>query len=115
MDISMVVGVQQMEDRLIAVCTQYPRDDLDIEAIHPSQWKTTKRQRMRNRPMATSTRRVDFGPRAETDLYLKGARQMDKSLITANTQRIDFGLMVVSQRTIMSRVVAEQQTNTCPH
>ena len=33
--------------------------------------------------------------RAETKPYLKRARQMGKSLITANTQQIDSGLMVV--------------------
>ena len=39
---------------------------------------------------------------------------MGKSLITANTQQTDSGLMAVSQRMVMSRVVVEQQTNTCP-
>ena len=39
---------------------------------------------------------------------------MGKSLITASTQWTDFGLMAVSQRIAMLRVVAEQQTNTCP-
>ena len=64
--------------------------------------------------MATSTRCTDFGPKAKTNLYLKQAQQMGKSLITTNTQWMDFGLMVVSQRTTMLRVVAEQQTKTCP-
>ena len=31
------------KDRLVATCTQYLDDDLDIEAIHPSQRKTTTR------------------------------------------------------------------------
>ena len=64
--------------------------------------------------MAAGTQRADFGPRAETDLCVKRAQQMGKSLIIASTQQTDFDLMVVSQRTIMSRVVVEHQTNTCP-
>ena len=35
---------------------------------------------------------------------------MGKSLETASTQRTDFGLMAVSQRKAMPRVVVEQQT-----
>ena len=64
--------------------------------------------------MAIGTWHTDFGPRAETDLYLKRARQMGKSLIIASTQRMDSGLMVVSQRTKLLRVVVEQQANTYP-
>ena len=56
---------------------------------------------------------ANFGPKAETKLYLKRVRQMGKNLITASTQQTNFGLMVVSQWKIMLRVV-EQQTNTCP-
>ena len=62
--------------------------------------------------MAAGTQRADFGPRAETDLYLKRARQIGKSLIIPNTQQTDSGLMVVLQRTTVPRVVAKQQTNT---
>ena len=40
---------------------------------------------------------------------------MGKSLITASTQRTDFGLIAVSQQMTKLKVVAEQQTNTCPH
>ena len=58
--------------------------------------------------MAASTRHADFGAMTEIDLYLKRARQMGKSLITASTQRMDSGLIVVSQRTTMPRVIAEQ-------
>ena len=58
--------------------------------------------------MAVSTRSVDFGLKVETNLYLKGVRQMGNSLIHASTQRIDFGLMAVSQRTTMPRVIVEQ-------
>ena len=36
MDILMNVRVQQMRDKLVAVCTWYSGDDLGIEAIHPS-------------------------------------------------------------------------------
>ena len=108
MNIPMAVGVQQTGDRPVVACTQYSSDDLNIEVTHPSQWKMTKRQQTGNRPMAAGTRRADFSPRAETNLYLKRARKMGKSLITANMQRTNFDLMVVSQRTAMLRVVAEQ-------
>ena len=33
----MVMGVQRIGDRLMAICTQYSGNDLDIEAIYPSQ------------------------------------------------------------------------------
>ena len=66
--------MQQTGDRPMVACTQYPGDKLDIRAIHPSQCKTTKRQRMGNTPMAASTQHADFSLRAETDLYLKQAR-----------------------------------------
>ena len=39
---------------------------------------------------------------------------MGKSLITASTQWTDSGLMAVSQRAVIPRVVTEQQTNTYP-
>ena len=35
-DISMGVGVQLKGDSLVAICTRYSGDDLDIKAIHPS-------------------------------------------------------------------------------
>ena len=57
--------------------------------------------------MAAGIRHANFNPRVETDLYIKRARQMGKSLLTASTQLTDFGLMAVSQRIIMLRVVAE--------
>ena len=114
MDIPMAVGVQQMGDRLVAACTQYSGDDVDIEAIPPYQQKMTKRQWTGNRPMIVGTRRANFGPSAGINFYLKREQQMGKSLITASTQQIDFGLMVVSQWMAMSKVVAEQPTNTCP-
>ena len=57
--------------------------------------------------MAAGTQRVDFGPEAETNLYLKRAQQMDKSLIIVCTQRINFGLMAVSLRTAILKVVAK--------
>ena len=64
--------------------------------------------------MAASDGQADFGPRAETNLYLKQVRQMTNSLIPANTQRTDSGLMAASQQMKRPRVVAEQQTNTFP-
>ena len=70
-DIPMVVGVQKMGDRPVAACTRYSGDDLDIEAIHPSQQKMTKRQQTGNKPVAAGSRHMDFDPRVETDLYLK--------------------------------------------
>ena len=33
-----------MEDRTVVACMRYSGDDLDIEAIHPSQWKTIKKK-----------------------------------------------------------------------
>ena len=104
----MVVRMQQTGDRPVAICIRYSGDDLDIKAIHPFQWKTTERQWRGNKPMAEGTRCADLVLRAETNLYLKRARQMGKSLITANMQRTNFDLMVVLQRTAMLRVVAEQ-------
>ena len=58
--------------------------------------------------MAAGIGRADFGPRAETNLYLKLARKMGNCLITTNMQRIESGMMVVSQWMTMSSVVAEQ-------
>ena len=66
------------------------------------------------RLMAASTQYAGFSPRAETDIYLKRAQQMGKSLITTSTQWINSSLMAMSQWTLMPRVIAEQQTNTCP-
>ena len=43
-DVSMVVGVQRMGDKPMAARTLYSGDDLDTGALHPSQWKTTKKQ-----------------------------------------------------------------------
>ena len=114
MDILIVVGMQQTGDRPIAACTQYLGDDLDTGAIYLSQRKTAKRQPTGIKLMAVGTRHVNFSLRAKTNSYLKRGQQMGKSLINANTQWIDFGLMAVSQQTTMPRVVAEQQTNTCP-
>ena len=70
-DISIAVGVQQTWDRPVAACTRYSGDNLDIEAIHPSQQKITKRQQTGNKPVAAGSRHMDFDPRVETDLYLK--------------------------------------------
>ena len=53
--------------------------------------------------MVVGTQRANFCPRTETDLYLKRTQQMGKSLITTSTQRINFGLIVVS----LLRVVLE--------
>ena len=64
--------------------------------------------------MAAGTWCANFGPKAQTYFYFKRARQMGKSLIIANMQWIDFGLMAVSQWTTMPKVVAKQQLNTCP-
>ena len=74
MDIPIAVGLQQMGDRPMAACARYSGSDVDIEAIHPSQWKMIKRQLTGNRSMAAGTWRADFSPRAETSLYLKRAR-----------------------------------------
>ena len=57
--------------------------------------------------MATGARRADFGPKAETKLYLKQAWQMGKNLITTSMQPTDSGGMTVSQRTTVPRVVAK--------
>ena len=64
--------------------------------------------------MVAGARCADFDPKVETKLYLKRARKMSKNLITASTQRVDSGLIAVSQRTTMHRVVAEEQTNAYP-
>ena len=110
----MVVVMQRTKDRLMAACTRYSGDDLDTEAIHPSRRRTKKkRQQIRIKLMVAGTQHANFSLRAKTNFYLKRAQQMGKILITANTQRTDSGLMVVSQRTIMPRVVTKQQTNTC--
>ena len=81
----MAVGVQQMGDRLMAACTRYSGDDLNIEVTHPSKWKMTKRLQMGNRLVAVDTQHEGFGPKAKTNLYLKRVWQMGKSLITAST------------------------------
>ena len=108
-----MVRVQQIGDRSEATYTQYLGDDLDARAIHPSQRKLTKRQQTGNSSMNAGPRCVNFDPKAETNLYLKRAQQMGKRLITASTQWMDFGIMVVLQRTTMPRVVAKQRMNTC--
>ena len=92
----------------MATCTRYLGDDLDTVAIHPSRWKTTKRQQIWIRPMIVGTRHVDFSSGAETNSYLNRARQMGKSLITASMQHIDSGLIVVLQQTTIPRVGSEQ-------
>ena len=107
-DILMAMGVQWRGNRLMAACTHYSGDDLDTKAIHPSQQKMTKRQHVGIRLMVAGTRHADFDPRAETKFYLKRARQMGKSLITASTQWTDFSLIAVWQRMVMLRVVTEQ-------
>ena len=43
LDILMAGGVQQTGDKLMSACTQYPGNDLNIAAIHPSQRKMTKK------------------------------------------------------------------------
>ena len=113
-DVLMPMGMQQMGDRPMAACTRYSGDDLDTGAIHhPNQQKMTKRQWTGIILMAIGTQHVDFGPRVKANPYLKRAQEMGKSQITANMQRTNSGLMVVSQWTVIPRVVAEQQTNTC--
>ena len=74
MDIPMVVGVQRTRNKLMAAWTQYSSDDLDTKAIHLSQRKMAKRQRTGIRSMAAGTQHTDFGPRAETNFYLKQVR-----------------------------------------
>ena len=39
----------------MATCAQCSVDDLDTEAMHPSQWKMARRQRTGIRPMAVGT------------------------------------------------------------
>ena len=112
--IPMVKQAQQTEEGPVATRTRYPGDYLDIEVIHPSQQKMTKRQHTGDRPMTAGARRADFDPKAETKLYLKRGLQMGKNLITASTQRMDFSLMAVLRWTAMSRAVAKQQINTYP-
>ena len=64
--------------------------------------------------MVAGTWHTDFDLRVETNFYLKQARQVRKSLITANTQWTDLSFMAMSQWTVMPRVVVEQLTNICP-
>ena len=110
----MDVRLQQIGKKPVTACTRYSGDDLDIEVIYPSQRKTTKRQWRGNRPMVVGTWCANLDPKAQTKLYLKRARQMGKNLIITSTQWMNTDLMAVSQQTAMSRVVAEQQTNTFP-
>ena len=67
------------------------------------------------RLMAADTQWMDIGSRVEANgshpQGLRKALQMDKSLETTSTQRKDFGLMAVSQRTAMPRIIVEQQTD----
>ena len=99
----------------MAACTRYSGDDLDTGAIHyPYQQKMTKRQWTGIRLMAIGTQHADFGPRVEANPYLKQAQKMGKSRITVSMQRTNSDMMVVLQWTVIPRVVAEQQTNTCP-
>ena len=81
----------------MAASTYYSGDDMDIEVIYPSQRKMTKSQQTGNRPLAVGTWCTDFGPKAETKLYLKQERQMGKNLITASTQQTDSSLIAMSQ------------------
>ena len=71
MDIPMALGVQQMGNKLVATCTWYSGDDLDIEIVHPFQRKMIKSQRTGNISISEGLQRADFGPKAETKLYLK--------------------------------------------
>ena len=75
-----------MGDKPMAARTLYSGDDLDTGALHPSQWKTTKKQRMGIRLKAAGTRHADFGLRAETNFYLKRARKIGNSLIPSSMQ-----------------------------
>ena len=77
--------MQRTGDKPMAECTWYLGDDLDTGAIHPFQWKMTKRQQMRIKLMAVGTRHEDSGLRADTNSYLKQALQMGKSLRTTST------------------------------
>ena len=70
-NIPMAMRVQRTGNRPIAASTQYLGDDLDAKAIRLSQQKMTKSQPMRIRPMTTSTRHMNFSPRAETNSYMK--------------------------------------------
>ena len=54
-------------------CTQFLGDDLGTRAIYPSQQKMTKRQWTGKRPMVVGLLRANFGPKVETNLYIKGA------------------------------------------
>ena len=75
MNFSMAVGMQQMGNRPMAVGTKYLGDDLDTAAINPSQWKMTKRQQTRIRPIAVGIQYADSGPRVETNPYLRRAEK----------------------------------------
>ena len=86
MDVPITVGIQRTVDRPMAASSRYSGDDLDTGAIHPSQHKMTKRQRMRFRLMVIGTRHMDSGPRAETNTYLKQVQQIGNNLIPASMQ-----------------------------
>ena len=45
--------------------------------------------------MTAGTQHADFGPKVETNLYLKRVRQMGKSLTTASTQQTNSGPMAI--------------------
>ena len=113
-DIPSAVGVQRSGNRPMVAYTKYMSDNLNTRVIHPFQQEMTKRQRTGIRLMAVGAWRADLSPRVETNPYLKWARQMGKGLIFASMHQTDFGLMAVSQWTVMPRVIAEQQTNTYP-
>ena len=106
-DISMAVRVQRTGDVLVAACTRCSIDNLDTTVMHLFQRKMSKRQWTRIKPMVVDTRHADFSLRAKTNLYLKRAGQMGKSLIIASMQQTDFDQIAVSQRTTMPRVVVE--------
>ena len=85
-DIPMVVEVQHMGDRPMAACTGYPGDDLDIGAIHPSQQKMTKKVVDEKQTDGYRYSACRLLSKAKTNLCLRLARQMGKSLIIASTQ-----------------------------
>ena len=118
----MVVGVQLTGHRPVAACTWHSSDNLDIEAIHPSQQKMTKRQRTGSRLMAAGTWHGDLAPRASAKNYgcvtmttmsmVVAGQQTNTYPQVISVQWTDFGRMAVLQQTISPRVVVNKTPPT---
>ena len=83
-DILIAIRVQQTGDMLIAAYTRYSGDDLDTRAIHPSQWKITKRQWTGIRPIVVGTRHAN-GKQSNTYQHVADRLQSD-GCVTMNNK-----------------------------